>query len=241
MYQIERQDQLYQTLPRALLFNPTIVTFSVLTLLLPISGVFAPGSLTVTTHNSTDVGPCTIPTGNLSTSGAPDSESLYNLGTLWLGVTPRATALTAQCLAGQRIPDLPQACGPNCRYKVSVPSFVFRCTPNPPSLPYGQAGTYCKYCSGPILTLWNGTTDPTSNWAFYVAWASNDNGTGTSGNASCSPVQALYDVEVRIIVLFTYFLADLFKMSTQGPDKRGCSICYDEHHTNDFRSHPRRQ
>jgi hypothetical protein len=67
MYRIERQDQLYLTLPRALFFSPTIVAFSVLALLLPLSGVFAPGSLTIVTQNFTDVGNCTIPTGNLST------------------------------------------------------------------------------------------------------------------------------------------------------------------------------
>jgi hypothetical protein len=219
MYRIERQDQLYQTLPRALFFSPTIVAFSALTLLLPLSGVFAPGSLTVTTQNSTHSGPCMIPTGNLSTPNTPDFQSLYILRQglrAWVDPTPKATALTTQCLVKQSIPELPPACGPNCRYKVSVPSFVFQCTPNPSSLPHGQAGLGCKYgidldCP-PDVTLWNGTTDPTSMWAFYIAWESNNwNGTtliGTSGNGSCSPVQAQYDVEVRTIALFTQFLAD---------------------------------
>jgi len=195
MYRIERQDQLYKTLPRALFFSPIIVVFSALTLLLPLSGVFAPGSLTVTPKNITEHNTCMIPTGNLSTPG-PDYQSFYfGNNRLWVGSTPNAIALTTQCLVGQRIPDLPQACGPNCRYNVSVPSFAFQCTPNPPSLPYGQAGI-------DTLTFWNGTDDPTSKWAFYVAWKSNDvNGTGTSGNASCSPVQAQYDFEVCPIVL----------------------------------------
>jgi hypothetical protein len=126
----------------------------------------------------------------------------------WVDVTPVATALTTQCLAEQRIPDLPQACGPNCRYKVSVLSFVFQCTPNPSSLPYNQAGNCPDPPDCTDLALWNGTTDPSSMWAFYVAWSSNKwNGTdwsgGTSGNAHCSPVQAQYDVEVRTIALFT--------------------------------------
>jgi hypothetical protein len=209
MYQIERQDQLYKTLPRALFSSPTIVAFSVFTLLLPLSGVFAPGSLTVTTQNSTEVGPCMIPTGNLSTPNTPDSRSLpvTSQGGVWFTVTPRATALTTKCLIDQRIPDLPQACGPNCRYNVSVPSFVFQCTPNPSSLPYAQAGEP-GCCSDAGWTLWNGTTDPTS-WGFYVAWASNVKN-GTSGNAFCSPVQAHYDVEVRTIALSTYFLAEFY-------------------------------
>ena len=200
MYQVERQDQLYKTLPQALFVSPTIVIFSSLTLLLPLSGVFAPGSLTITTKNSTNIaGPCVIPTGNLSTPNTTDSTSLFSTGGVgyWNAVTPRATTLTTQWFVAQRIPDLPQACGPNCRYKVSVPSFVFQCTPNPLLLPYAQAQDPLT----PSKTLWNGTTDPTSIWAFYIAWKSNGPN-GTSGNASCSPVAAQYDVEVRTIALF---------------------------------------
>ena len=178
----------------------------------------------------------------------------------WTGVSPRAMALTTQCLVEQRIPDLPPACGPNCRYKVSVPSFVFQCTPNPSLLPNDQAGMPgpclpeslgtvpdqgSYVCNGLYnVTMWNGTTDPTSMWAFYVAWDSGNlegqDLIGTSGNASCSPVQAQYDVEVRTIALSTQILADFFfQMLTQGSDKKWCSICYHKHHTNDF-SHPRR-
>jgi hypothetical protein len=213
MYRIERQDQLYKTLLRALFCSPTIVAFSVLTLLLPLSGVFAPGSLTVTTQTSTNVTNCTIPTGDLSIPNTPDSyfyymgypkavERLRTMG--WDGVTLRAAALTAQCLSGQRIPDLPQACGPDCLYKVSVPSFVFKCTPNPPSLPYGQAGPGCVDF-GQLCSVWNVTTDPTSMWAFYVAWSSTraNKTEGNAGNAYCSPVQAQYDIEVWAIALST--------------------------------------
>ena len=255
MYQIERRDQLYKTLLQALLFSPVIVAFSALTLLIPLSGVFAPGSLTVTTKGSTYDGFCMIPTGNLSTPNTPDFESLYgptaSYPHSWVGVSPRAMALTTQCLVEQRIPDLPPACGPNCRYKVSVPSFVFQCRPNPSLLPYAQAGINCEeinetivYCESELQTIWNGTTDPASMWAFYVAWFSNGAGpsqdqlegqpegiqakpgrnnpngvlrralglgfNGTSGNASCSPVQAQYDVEVRTIALSPQILANFF-------------------------------
>jgi hypothetical protein len=95
MYRIERRDQLYKTLPQAVLFGPTIVVFSALTLLLPLSGVFAPGSLTVTTKNYTDVGHCMIPTGNLSTPNTPEYLASQDTGA-WLGPTPRAVALTLQ-------------------------------------------------------------------------------------------------------------------------------------------------
>ncbi|KDR79933.1 hypothetical protein GALMADRAFT_136510 [Galerina marginata CBS 339.88] len=201
LYHIERADQLYKTLPQALSFSRIIVAFTVLTLLLPLSGVLAPGSLTVTTKNDTNVnGPCTIPTGNFSTPNAPDLGSLSTQGGAgnWTSATPRATTLTTQWFVGQRIPDLPQACGPDCRYKLSIPSFVFQCTPNPPSLPFGQGGIARPQDQFPVgpTTLWNGTTDPNSMWAFYIAWNSNG-ANGTAGNASCSPVLAQYDVEVQ--------------------------------------------
>jgi len=165
-YRIERQDQIYKTLPQALFFSPTIVVFSLLTLILPLSGVFPPGSLTIATKNYTDVpGPCMIPTGNLS--------NFYEVPITFY------SRLTTQCFIEQRIPDLPQACGPNCRYKVNgVSSFAFQCTPNPLPLPDDQ-------------TL-----------EFYIAWESNGP-EGTSGNVSCSAVEAQYDIEVRTIALST--------------------------------------
>ena len=185
IYRIERQDQIHKTLPQALFFSPTIVAFSLLTLILPLSGVFPPGSLTVATKGYTDVpGPCTVPTGNLS--------DFYDAPMTFF------SRLTTQCFVEQRIPDLPQACGPNCRYKVNgVSSFAFQCTPNPSSLPDGQAGDG--------LTLWNGTThvnESRSRLWFYIAWQSNGPN-GTSGNASCSPVEAQYDIEVRTFALST--------------------------------------
>lgn len=210
MYQIERQDQLYKTLPQALFFNPTIVIFSALTLLLPLSGVFTPGSLTIVTKNFSEVSSCMIPTGNLSTPGTPDYASLYNTGHggIWTSVTPRATELTTQWFVGQKIPDLPRACGPDCLYNVSISSFLLQCTQNPSSLPDGQAGNQ-SILQYPGITLWNGTTDPNSPWGFYVAWHSSSNiessggVNGTSGNAHCSPVQARYDVKVWTIALST--------------------------------------
>ena len=223
MYRIERQDQLYKSLPQAVFSSPTIVVFTALNLLLPLSGVFAPGSLTVVTKNFTDVGgPCMIPSGNLSTPNAPDSTSLFStsLSENWSGVTPRATELTTQCLVEQRIPDLPQACGPNCRYKVSVPSFLIRCTPNPASLPYMQIhghteldivdtgnGTYVEYSPG---TLWNATAGDNFGEIseFYLGWYSTGPN-GTLGSAYCLPYEAQYDVEVRTISLSTRFFLNI--------------------------------
>ena len=237
MYQIERQNQLYKTLPHALLFNPTIAISSALTLLLPLSGVFAPGSLTVTTKNSTDVGPCMVPTGNISAQNTPDNLSLFNMGgppgpaSITPSMTPKLAMLITQWLV-QRIPDLPQACGPNCRYKVHMPSLFYQCTQNPSSLLYGQGGN-----SHGNTTLWNGTVGP-NGLDFYIAWQSNGPN-GTWGNASCTPFQAQYDVEVRIITLSTS-LSGILKMLTQGPDERRCPIYYDEHHPNGF-SPPRHE
>jgi hypothetical protein len=222
MYRIERQDQLYKTLLQALRFSPTIVIFSAFTLLLHLSGVFAPGSLTVTTKNFTNIShPCIIPTGNVSTPNSPDYASLFleEFSTLlYRGPTPKANALALQWFVDKRIPDLPQACGPNCCYNVSVPSFVFQCTPNPSSLPEGQAGNPLLYFPNKA-NFWNGTIDPNSNGGFYIAWYSNYL-IGSSGNAFCSPVQAQYNVKVRTIVLSTslslIFLKYQLKVQTKG-------------------------
>ena len=214
MYRIERQDQLYKTLPQAVFFSPTIVVFTVLNLLLPLSAVFAPGSLTVDTKNVTNVSePCIIPSGNISTPNTPDSLSLfsYSEGPVWGGATPKAMDLATQCLVEQRIPDLPQACGPNCRYNVSVPSFVIQCTPNPSYLPYNQMAGGMTYVGGNttvpelfIGTLWNATIDPASyDTGFFVGWQSSGPNGGTSGNGTCIPLVAQYDVEVRKISLST--------------------------------------
>ena len=200
IYRIERQDQLYKTLPRALFFSPAIVVFSALTVLLPLSGVFASGSLTVTTNNYTS--PCSIPTGNLSTPNAADSTSLFvaensTVPPYWTGASRKAAELTAQVFLSQCIPDLPQVCGPNCRYKVHIPSFVFQCTPNASSTPSPSPGD----------SLWNGTSDPNWKWGFYVEWMSTSvdwvGPLGTWGSSYCSPFQAQYDVEVQIIPLST--------------------------------------
>ena len=204
LYHIKQCNNLYQTLPQALFFSPLLVLFSILTLLLPFSGVFAPGSLTVTTKNYTNPGPCIIPTGNLSSPGYSslgsqmfllDVDDCYQ----WDGISPSLTSLITQWFIEQRIPDLPQACGQNCLYRVSdVHSFVFKCQPNPVFLPYRQLDDSLSLES---TTLWNVTTDPNSTWAFYIAWKS-DVVSGTSGNAYCSPFLAQYDVEVGEIVLF---------------------------------------
>jgi hypothetical protein len=181
-----------------------------------------------------------IPSGNLSAPNTSDSISLFTTdiyGTSWTGVTPRATELTSQCLVDQRIIDLPQVCGPNCRYNVSVLSFVIQCTPNSSSLSRTASGTtqVVVYPFPPPVTdsdklgqpaaqpveksyspgtLWNGTIDEyyidgsqaspemIAISSFFLVWHSTGPN-GTSGNASCSPVQAQYDVEVRTITLST--------------------------------------
>jgi hypothetical protein len=218
MYRIERQDQLYKTLPQALFFSPIIVIFSALTLFLPLSGIFAPGSLTVTTKNSTVTSHCTIPTGNMSRNPSVLLGLRINSDDSSDSLSPNLLSLAVQSYVDHRIPDLPQACGPNCLYKVHVPSFVFNCTPNPSSLPYGQAG---DESSEKFPVLWNGTTaeiGPNNFMGeFYIAWQSNGPN-GTSGNALCMPFQAQYDIEVRIIALSTNLLL-IFTLSTQGQDK----------------------
>jgi len=218
MYRIERQDQLYKTLPQALFFSPIIVIFSVITLFSPLSGIFAPGSLTVTTKNSTGISNCTIPTGNIFGDLSSVSGVSLDANDGSFDVSPKLLVPAMQSYVDHRIPDLPQACGPNCRYQVQVSSFVFNCTPSPSFLPYGLAGN--ENSTG-FPVLWNGTTEPMGPndlmGEFYIAWQSNGPN-GTSGNVSCMPLQAQYDIEVWIISLSTSLLL-IFKTSTQGHDK----------------------
>ena len=221
MYRIERQDQLYKTLPQALFFSPIIVIFSALTLFLPLAGIFSPASLTVTTKNSTVINNCTIPTGNISGQNTADPSYFLGFNIVpdngHFTVPPRLLSVTMQSHVDHRILDLPQACGPNCRYKVHVPSFVFNCTPNPSYLPYGLMGN----ASSPAFpVLWNGTTEKIGPndfmGQFYVAWQSN-NPNGTWGNIFCIPLQAQYYIEVWIIALptsFYWFLKCRLKVKT---------------------------
>jgi len=205
MYQIEHQNQLYKTLPQGLFFSPIIVMFSVLILFFPLSCIFPPGSLTVTTKNSTGISNCTIPTGNILSDRSFFMGFSIDRKDGSFDAPPKLLVPAMQSYVDHRIPDLPQACGPNCLYKVHVPSFVFNCTSNPSYLPYGLTGN----ASSPAFpVLWNGTTvpigpdDPVGK--FYIAWQSNGPN-GTSGNAFCIPLQAQYDIEVRIIPLSTSF------------------------------------
>jgi hypothetical protein len=195
LYDIQRSNKLYQTLPQALFFSPLMVLISILTLLLPLSGVFAPGSLIVTIKNYTNTLPCIIPTGNLNSTEVELFSSVNSGGIFaWGGVLPQVTTLTIQWFIEQRIPDLPQVCGLNCLYTVSVPSFVFECQPDPVSLPYGQLDS---------TTLWNATLDPNLSYAFYVAWMNVKEATEHSrGSAHCLAVLAQYEVEVGEIVPF---------------------------------------
>jgi len=208
MYQIERRNQLYKTLPQALFFSPIIVIFSAVTLFLPLSGIFSPASLTFTTKYSTVINNCTIPTGNISGQNTGDPSYFFGSNISSDGrfsVPPKLLSVIMQLHIDHRIRDLPQACGPNCRYKVHVPSFVFNCTSNPSYLPYGLAGNASNQA---FPVLWNGTTVPMEPsgfmGAFYIAWQSNGPN-GTSGNASCMPLQAKYDIEVWIIAFSTSF------------------------------------
>lgn len=109
--------------------------------------------------------PCIIPTGNLLDTPTFSSLEDYSFGngSTQPAITPAATAFITKLFIDQRIPDLPQACGLNCRYNVSIPSFVFQCTPNP-SLPYDQTGDVDSN------TIVNVTIDPNSFWGFYIGW-----------------------------------------------------------------------
>ena len=121
---------------------------------------------------------------------------------MWTSVMPRAMGLIMQCVY-EHFPSFPEACRLNCHYEVSMPSLVFQCTPNPPSLPYAQVGIpQSSPGASSGFVLWNVTRDPIFMWGFYVTWNSNG-ADGTSGNTSCSPIQAQYNISVQIIALST--------------------------------------
>jgi hypothetical protein len=117
---------------------------------------------------------------------------------------------------------LPQACGPSCRYTVHVFSFVFKCTPNPSSLPDGQADG--SYWNGTMNEDWTTMNYGFTTTQFYIAWESNGPN-GTSGNGSCSAVPAQFDIEVRTIALSTWCLTDsYFNFDSRSRRKEGSNL-----------------
>lgn len=163
----------------------------------PLAAILASGALGITTSYQTDIlDSCVVPSGNLS--NATPSSTLYTKESLWWGgPSEMANRLVMRSFIEGTIPPLPQSCGSNCSYQVSMDSMAFQCERNV-SVPQGQLASTTA-----TQTLWNATVNATDGawnpiYPFYVAWnSSSSDGAGTLGGVFCSPVQARYDFEVR--------------------------------------------
>jgi len=181
--------------------SPLLVLTVAVSFLLAIPTIFTPSSLRVVPRPTLDLSrPCQVPAGNLSI-GTPGSI-MYQTGGwgYWMGITPVAHKLAYSTFVGQSIPSLPQPCGSNCTYSVSLPSMAFQCKQGvtlPASMmPVPQRFGYFE--DG----FWNATAnnDGTPRGSFYVYWKSSSQ-SGTNGTALCTVGRATYDFTVSIIKL----------------------------------------
>lgn len=182
----------------SVLKSPLLVLIVAVSFLLSIPTVITPSSLQVVSEPSyNQLSSCQIPTGNL-TNGTSGS-TLFQTGGwgYFIGVTPVAQKLVSSTFIGQKIPVLPQPCGLNCTYSVSVPSFAFQCQGGV-QLPAGMSSTTVS------ATVWNeafwnatanSTADPSPPTSFYVYWKSTTK-SGTNGTALCTVGTAKYDFTV---------------------------------------------
>ncbi|KAG8913077.1 hypothetical protein FRC01_004755 [Tulasnella sp. 417] len=209
LYLVERRDLASTVLSDAIVRSPLLVTATLLSFLLPVTGVFTPASLGVTTSTFDILGPCQVSAGNYSTEHAPilfrtnEAEGKY-LG----GPRPSVERLVGSTFSGQSIPPLPQYCGKNCTYRTSIDSMMFQCEKNVP-LPADHFGDPKLAGPGPgIRVFWNASmagseADPPS--PFYVGWQTgatflrSDGSVGTNGSALCTPMKAHYEFTVRTI------------------------------------------
>jgi len=190
-------------LSSSILKSPLLVLAVAVSFLLLIPTVFAPSSLQVVP------GPpqllsrsCQIPTGNL-TNGLPGSR-LFQTGGFgyWTGVTPVAQKLAYSAFIAQKIPPLPQPCGSNCTYSVSVPSIAFRCKEGV-ELPAAMTPATPVPGRDWDQVFWNATAVIASRppASFYVYWKSSTQ-SGTNGTALCTVGTAKYDFIVSIYLSF---------------------------------------
>lgn len=181
----------------SILNSPLLVLTVAVSFLLPITTIFAPSSLRVVPGPNQELPrSCQVPTGNL-TNGSSGSI-MYQTGGwgYWTGITPVAQKLAYSTFIGQKIPALPQPCGSNCTYSVSVPSIAFQCkegvalpaamTPATPAVSWQEA-------------FWNAsaTISGSPPASFYVYWKSSTQ-SGTNGTALCTIGTAKYDFTVSI-------------------------------------------
>ncbi|KAG9045194.1 hypothetical protein FS837_006842 [Tulasnella sp. UAMH 9824] len=209
LYLVERRDLLATVSSNAIIRSPLLVTATLLSFLLPITGVFTPASLGVTTSSSDTLEPCQVSAGNFDADHAPALFRNNATEGNYLG-GPRSSIqrLADSTFSSQSIPPLPQYCGKNCTYQTSIDAMTFQCERNV-SLPAGHLGdTEPSYGGTGLRVFWNASmagpaADPPS--PFYVGWqtgamqAGFDGSVGTNGTALCTPMKAHYDFTVRTI------------------------------------------
>ncbi|KIO27290.1 hypothetical protein M407DRAFT_23468 [Tulasnella calospora MUT 4182] len=209
LYQVERRDLAATVLSDAIFRSPLLVTATLLSFLLPITAVFTPASLGVTTSSFDVLRPCQVSAANFSVNQAPTLfRHNATAGNYLGGPTSSIQRLADSTFAGQSIPPLPQYCGKNCTYQTSIDSMTFQCERNVP-LPAGHLGDTELSNLGPgTRVFWNASmagpeADPPS--PFYVGWQTGamsrhfDGSVGTNGSALCTPTKAHYDFTVRTI------------------------------------------
>ncbi|KAG8901582.1 hypothetical protein FRC00_006144 [Tulasnella sp. 408] len=216
LYSVERRDVMSTVLSNAVMHGPLLVGATILSFMLPIAAVFTPASLGVRTMTYEEHGHCVIVAGNLRNHKMPSLggtvPKLY-VNTPLSGYSFHDVSTTVARISditfsrGAPIP-LPEFCGKNCTYKVSVDSMAFKCEQNIP-LPDRHMGTYdpLYWNDGPwTKTFWNATAtgdqmEPTLpiyvGWATLGTGATMDTSVGTTGSAYCTPVSARYDFTVK--------------------------------------------
>ena len=172
---------------------------------LSIPTVITPSSLQVVSGPSQNLLiSCQIPSGDLT--NVSSGNTLYRTRGMrsFTGITPLAHRLVSSTIMGQRILPLPQPCGLNCTYSVSVPSFAFECQDGV-QLP-AEMSSNKRPLSAVIWNepFWNATVNPTVGinppTSLYVYWKSRTE-SGTNGTALCTVGGANYDFTVSGFII----------------------------------------
>lgn len=178
--------------------SPLLVIVVAVSFLLPIPTIFTPSSLRVVSRPVVEPStPCSVPTGNLTNGGS--GSTMYGAAGwgYWTGITPVAQKLATSTFIGQKIPSLPQTCGLNCTYSVSLHSIAFRCK-NSVEIPPGLSTDWPDKKGIGEETFWNATTNSTDGGPadpFYIYWKSTTQ-SGTNGTAMCTVGTAQYNFTV---------------------------------------------
>lgn len=236
LYLVERRELVATVFSDAIFHSPLLVTATLFSFLLPITGVFTPASLSVITSSFDTLGPCQVSAGDFISKHTPLLFQTNDTQGAYLG-GPRSSIqrLADTTFSSRSIPPLPQYCGNNCTYQASLDSVTFQCERNVP-LPADHLGdTGLTFPKTNLRVFWNATmagpeADPPS--PFYVGWHTGmtyrnfDRSVGTNGSALCTPMKAHYDFTVSLYVantVHTYILNESLMYS--GPHDQRRAAC----------------